>query len=83
MAGGKNKTCYVDSFSVRGGTETFKDYVLDQSGYVDSHGKPVGENDEFYKIKSRRRFFPAKTFFAAQNSVEVMRRLSGLNSPAR
>ena len=53
LTGGKNRNGYVFSFSIRGGTEAFKDYVLDQAGYVGSHGKPAAEDDEF-KIKSRR-----------------------------
>jgi transposase len=53
LTGGKNRNGYVFSFSVRGGTEAFKDYVLDQAGYLNSNGKPSDEDDEF-KIKSRR-----------------------------
>ena len=53
LTGGKNRNGYVFSFSIRGGTEVLKEYVLDQAGYVGSHGKPVTEDDEF-KIKSRR-----------------------------
>jgi len=53
LTGGKNRNGYVFSFSIRGGTEAFKEYGLDQAGYVGSHGKPVAEDDEF-KIKSRR-----------------------------
>ncbi len=53
LTGGKNRNGYVFSFSIRGGTEVFKEYVLDQAGYVGSHGKPATEDDEF-KIKSRR-----------------------------
>jgi transposase len=44
---------YVFSFSVRGGTEAFKKYVLDQNGYHDQDGKPAGKADGFM-IKSRR-----------------------------
>lgn len=53
LTGGKNRNGYVFSFSVRGGTQAFKDYVLDGSGYVGSDGKVAGEDAEF-KIKSRR-----------------------------
>jgi len=53
LTGGKNRNGYVFSFSVRGGTEAFKEYVLDQAGYIGFHGKPATEDDEF-KIKSRR-----------------------------
>lgn len=52
LTGGKNWNGYVFSFSIRGGTEAFKDYVLDQTGYVDKDGKPVSEDAEF-KMKSR------------------------------
>ena len=53
LTGGKKLNGYVFSFSVRGGTDAFKSYVLDHEGYVGADGKPVGENTEF-KIKSRR-----------------------------
>lgn len=52
LTGGKNRNGYVFSFSVRGGTNTFKNYVLDNEGYAGADGKPVGEDAEF-KIKSR------------------------------
>ena len=41
------------SFSVRGGANAFKSYVLDNDGYLGTDGKPAGEDAEF-KIKSRR-----------------------------
>jgi len=53
LTGGRNRNGYVFSFSVRGGTEAFKEYVLDESAYLGSHGKPASEDDEF-KVKSRR-----------------------------
>lgn len=53
LIGGKNKNGYVFSFSVRGGTEAFKSYVLDDEGYVGADGKPALDCTEF-KIKSRR-----------------------------
>jgi len=53
LTGGKNRNGYVFSFSVRGGTEAFKSYVLDEEGYLGPGGKPVDEDTEF-KIKSRR-----------------------------
>jgi transposase len=53
LTGGKNRNGYVFSFSVRGGTEAFKKYVLDEEGYLDSKGGPAEEDSEF-KIKSRR-----------------------------
>jgi hypothetical protein len=43
---------YVFSFSVRGGTDEFQAYVLDQNDYRTSEGKPVSEGAD-YKIKSR------------------------------
>ena len=43
---------YVFSFSIRGGTDTFKAYVLNEAGYRDKNGKPVSEETDF-KIKSR------------------------------
>jgi transposase len=49
---GRNFNGYVFSFSVRGGTKAFKDYVLSDEGYVDEDGKPADENSDF-KIKSR------------------------------
>lgn len=53
LTGGKSRNGYVFSFSVRGGTKTFKNYVLDPEGYTDKGGNPAGENADF-KIKSRR-----------------------------
>lgn len=53
---GKNFNGYVFSFSVRGGTKAFKEYVLSDEGYegyVGIDGKPADENADF-KIKSRR-----------------------------
>jgi len=43
---------YVMSFSVRGGTEDFQNYVLDKNGYLGRDMKPVQE-DADYMIKSR------------------------------
>ena len=53
LTGGKNRNGYVFSFSVRGATKTFKDYVLDPGGYVGPDGKPL-QKDANFKIKSRR-----------------------------
>lgn len=53
LTGGKNRNGYVFSFSVRGATDAFKDYLLDSKGYVGADGKPAGE-DATFKIKSRR-----------------------------
>jgi hypothetical protein len=52
LTGGKNRNGYVFSFSVRGGTSAFKNYVLANEGYVGIDGKPAGEEAEF-KVKSR------------------------------
>jgi transposase len=50
---GKNFNGYVFSFSVRGGTKAFKEFVLSAEGYVGKDGKPADEHTDF-KIKSRR-----------------------------
>ncbi len=49
---GRNFNGYVFSFSVRGGTNEFKEYVLSEEGYVGADGKPVSEDNDF-KMKSR------------------------------
>ena len=43
---------YVFSFSIRKGSEAFKKYVLDDTGYTDRDGEPLKEGYD-YKIKSR------------------------------
>ena len=43
---------YVFSFSIRKGSEAFKKYVLDDTGYADRDGKTLKEGYD-YKIKSR------------------------------
>ena len=43
---------YVFSFSIRRGSEKFKKYVLNDTGYTDRDGKPL-KKDFDYKIKSR------------------------------
>jgi transposase len=53
LTGGKNDNGYVFSFSVKGATDAFKEYVLDDKGYVGPDGKPAGD-DTAFKIKSRR-----------------------------
>ncbi|MDZ7836865.1 MAG: hypothetical protein U5N58_02370 [Actinomycetota bacterium] len=53
LTGGKNYNGYVFSFSVKGGTGAFKDYVLDDKGYAGPDGRPAAEDAPF-KIKSRR-----------------------------
>lgn len=52
LTGGKNKNGYVFSFSIRGGKDDFKKYVLDNNDYVDENGKSA-DVDAAYKIKSR------------------------------
>lgn len=49
---GRNFNGYVFSFSVRGDTQAFKDYVISEDGYRDWDGRSVGKNAEF-KLKSR------------------------------
>jgi hypothetical protein len=53
LTGKNNDNGYVFSFSVRGGSDAFKEYILDDSGYVGQDGKPAKEGASF-KIKSRR-----------------------------
>jgi len=53
LTGGKNFNGYVFSFSVKGGTDAFKEYVLDDKGYMGKDGKAAG-SDAIFKIKSRR-----------------------------
>jgi len=43
---------YVFSFSIRKGSEAFKKYVLDDTGYADRDGKPLKEGYD-HKLKSR------------------------------
>ena len=43
---------YVFSFSVRGGSKTFKEYVISDKDYITSDGKPA-TSDATYKIKNR------------------------------
>jgi hypothetical protein len=43
---------YVFSFSIRKGSEAFKQYVLKEAGYTDKEGEPL-KKDYGYKIKSR------------------------------
>ena len=49
---GKNFNGYVFSFSVRGGTDAFKKFVLSDEDYVGKDGKPAHKDTDF-KIKSR------------------------------
>jgi len=53
LTGGKNFNGYVFSFSVKGATDAFKEYVLDEKGYKGPDGKQV-DSDTTFKIKSRR-----------------------------
>lgn len=48
----KRKNGYVFSFSIRKGSEIFKKYVLNDTGYTDRDGKILKEGYDF-KIKSR------------------------------
>jgi len=43
---------YIFSFSISGGTDSFKNYVLDDNGYTGKDGKPLGKYPDF-KIKDR------------------------------
>lgn len=52
LTGGRNRNGYVFSFSVRGATAAFKEYILDEAGYAGSDDKPADEETDF-KIKSR------------------------------
>lgn len=49
---GKNFNGYVFSFSVRGGTMAFKEFVLSDEGYIDKDGK-IADEDTDFKVKSR------------------------------
>jgi hypothetical protein len=44
---------YVFSFTIRGGTAKFKEYVLDSKGYIDSNGEIPGRDTDFM-VKSRK-----------------------------
>ena len=48
----KRRNGYVFSFSIRKGTEKFKEYVLNDACYTDSDGKALKDDFDF-KIKSR------------------------------
>ena len=55
LKGGDRDKCvngYVFSFSVRKGAARFKEYILEQAGYTDFDGKPLGSDYDF-KVKSR------------------------------
>jgi transposase len=53
LTGGKDMNGYVFSFSVRGGSDAFKEYVLDDRGYLGPDGRQAAE-DASFKMKSRR-----------------------------
>ena len=53
LTGGKNYNGYVFSFSVKAATDAFKEYILDDKGYMGKDGKPA-DGDASFKIKSRR-----------------------------
>ena len=44
---------YVFSYSVRKAAKKFKDYVLDDAGYMNADGQPFVDGDD-YKVKSRQ-----------------------------
>ena len=44
---------YIFSFSIRGGTKEFQDYVLEENGYTDKEGKPLTDDFDF-KMKARK-----------------------------
>ena len=71
LTGGKNRNGYVFSFSVRGGTGTFKNYVLENAGYVGIDGRPAAEDAEF-KIKSRR---IAREINVTMNSGKIAKKI--------
>lgn len=48
----KRRNGYVFSFSIRKGSEKFKKFVLNDTGYTDIDGKPLKEDFD-YKVKSR------------------------------
>jgi len=48
----KRRNGYVFSFSIRKGSEKFKKYILDDTGYTDRDGKALKDGYD-YKIKSR------------------------------
>jgi len=53
LTGGRSDNGYVFSFSIKGATDAFKDYVFDSGGYVGHDGKPA-DGDATFKIKSRK-----------------------------
>ena len=61
---GKPKNGYIFSFSVSGGTDIFKQYVLEETGYVDKNGLPPDDKTEF-KIKERK--IPREIYVTMQN----------------
>jgi hypothetical protein len=48
----RSRNGYIFSFSVRGGTDAFKKYVTDESGYVGADGGPAKE-DAAFRYKTR------------------------------
>jgi transposase len=57
LAGGEKRAKtlhgYIFSFSIRGGADEFKQYVIDKADYLDKDGKPVTEETDFM-LKSRK-----------------------------
>ena len=94
LTDGKNKNGYVFSFSVRGGTEAFRSYVLNEEGYVGTNGKPASEGSEF-KVKSRRiardinvtmsngrvekRLYMKSRLYSGQRSMQIRQGQNGKN----
>ena len=60
----KPKNGYIFSFSVCGGTNAFKKYVLDERGYADKDGNPPNDQTDF-KIKER--ILPREIYVTMQN----------------
>jgi transposase len=60
----KPRNGYIFSFSVSGGSEIFKQYVLEETGYTDKDGKPPTPESDF-KIKERRT--PREIYVTMQN----------------
>jgi hypothetical protein len=52
----KPQNGYVFSFSVRGGTDVFKKYVLDEDGYTDTEGKAVSERGCCKRMKVKMKY---------------------------
>ena len=60
----KPKNGYIFSFSVSGGTVSFKEYVLEETGYVDKKGKKPNAETDF---KTKERCTPREINVTMQN----------------